>query len=284
MGRIQRSWDLAKASWAVLKADRELLVFPAISFVALVVVMITFIPIAIVGRAFNLETREYSPAGVVIGFVFYVVSYTVAFYFNTALVGAAMIRLGGGDPTIRDGLRVASSRLPQIVGYALIAATVGMILRAISERAGIIGQIIIGFIGLGWSILTFLVVPVLAAEGLGPVAAIQRSGGLLRKTWGEQIIGGGGIGLVFGLLAMLVVLVGVVLAVVFASFSGFLAAVVVVATILGVGAIALVGSALGGIYTASLYRFATAGEAGAFGDDALAAAFRPKTKKGLLGA
>jgi hypothetical protein len=281
MGRIQRSWLLAKASWAVLSADRELLVFPAISFAALVVVLITFIPVAIAGRLFDLDTRQYSPAAIVVGFLFYVVSYTVSFYFNTALVGAAMIRLNGGDPTVSDGLRIARSRLPQIIGFALIAATVGMVLRAISERAGIIGQIIVGLIGLAWSILTFLVVPVLAAEGVGPITAIKRSGELLRRTWGEQIIGGGGIGLVFGLVTMLVIVLGVILAIVLAAVSGWLAAIVVVATILGVGAIALVGSALGGIYTASLYRYATTGEAGAFGTDAMSAAFQPK-KKGLL--
>ena len=135
----------------------------------------------------------------VLAFLFYVVSYTVIFFCNTALVGAAMIRLEGGDPTLRDGFRIAFDRLPQIIGYALIAATVGMILRWISERAGIVGQIIIGIIGFAWNIATFLVVPVLAVEKVGPIEAIKRSAGLLRRTWGEQLVGNAGIGIVFGL-------------------------------------------------------------------------------------
>jgi uncharacterized protein DUF6159 len=283
MERFRRSWELAKASYAVLRADRELLVFPAISFVAFVAIAIAFVlPVLLVGGIVDLETGEYSPAGVVVAFVFYVVTYSVGFFFNTALVGAAMIRLNGGDPTVSDGIRVATSRLPQIIGYALIAATVGMILRLISERAGFIGQIVIGLLGLAWSILTFLVVPVLAVEGVGPLTAIKRSGELLRKTWGEQLIGAGGIGVVFALLAFLAILAGSAVAVLFASVSDALAFGVIIATVVVVGAIALIGSALGGIYTASLYRYATTGDAGAFGTDAMAAAFREK-KPGVVG-
>jgi hypothetical protein len=187
-----------------------------------------------------------------------------------------MIRLEGGDPTVRDGMRIATSHLPQIIGFALIAATVGMILRLISERAGFLGQIIIGFLGLAWTILTFLVVPVLVTENVGPVTAIKRSSALLRKTWGEQLIGAGGIGLVFGLIVFLAIFAGMGLTVLLAAVSGYLAIVAVVVTVLAVGAIALIGSALGGIYTASLYRYATSGEAGSFGAEAMAAAFRPR--------
>ena len=277
MDRFRRSWLLAKASYAVLRADRELLVFPAVSFVALAALTVLFLlPVFAIGGIVNLETGEYSPAGLVVAFAFYVVAYTVGFYFNTALVGAAMIRLEGGDPTIRDGIRVASAHLPQIIGFALIAATVGMILRLISERAGFVGQIIIGFLGLAWSILTFLVVPVLVVENVGPVTAIKRSSALLRKTWGEQLIGAGGIGLVFGLIVFVAILAGMGLTALLAAVSGYLAIVAVVVTVLAVGAIALIGSALGGIYTASLYRYATSGEAGAFGAEAMAAAFGQK--------
>jgi hypothetical protein len=277
MDRIRRSWALTKASYGVLRSDRELLLFPLFSFLALVAVLILFIvPVFAIGGIFDLETGEYSPAGIVLAFVFYVVAYAVGFYFNTALVGAAMIRLEGGDPTVGDGLRIASSRLPQIIGYALIAASVGMVLRLISERFGLVGQIVIGFLGLAWTILTFLVVPVLVVEQVGPVSAIKRSSALLRKTWGEQLIGAGGIGLVFGLIVTVAVLVGMALTVLLASISGFLAVVAVVATVLAVGAIALIGSALGGIYTASLYRYATTGDANAFGAEAMAAAFRTK--------
>lgn len=275
--RIRRSWALTKASWAVLRSDRELLVFPAVSFVALMLVLLSYaLPLVLVRGFVDFDTNEVSPAGMVLTFLFYVVAYTVAFYFNTALVGAAMIRLNGGDPTIRDGLRIASSRLPAIIGYAVIAATVGMILRAISERAGWVGRIIIGFIGMAWAILTFLVVPVLAAEGVGPIEAIKRSGSLLRKTWGEQLIGGSAIGLVFGLLTFAVIAIGGALTVALASVNGYLSVVALVTTILVVGAIALVGSALSGIYRAALYQYAASGASAGFDESALSGAFRRK--------
>ena len=285
MERFRRSWDLARASWAVLRADRELLLFPLMSFLALVAILIAFaIPIGLAVGFSGQQLDENSTVGFVLGFLFYVVAYTVMFFFNTGLVGAAMIRLEGGDPTVSDGLRIASSRLPAIVGYAVIAATVGMILRAISERAGFIGAIIIGFIGLAWSVLTFLVVPVLVVEKVGPVDAVKRSGALLRKTWGEQIIGGAGIGLVFGLMSFLAIIIGVAVVVAFAAISWQLALLGVIATVLAVGAISLVGAALSGIYTASLYRYATTGDAGAFGTEAMTAAFKAKEPGRVAGA
>jgi uncharacterized protein DUF6159 len=282
MERIGRSWALAKASYRVLRADRELVIFPLISFIALVVVLISFaLPLAVFGIA-DLDTGELSPAGVVLGFVFYVVSYSVAFFFNTALVGAAMIRLNGGDPTVSDGIRVAMSRLPAIVGYAVIAATVGMILRWISERAGIVGSIVAGLLGFAWSVATFLVVPVLVVEKVGPIEAVKRSSTMLKKTWGEQLVGGFGIGLVFGLIMFAVAIIGAAIIVALASVSTSLMVVGIVALILALGAVGLVASALGGIYTAAVYRYATTGEAGEFGTTALAGAFRQK-EPGRLG-
>ena len=275
---FRRSWELAKASVAVLRSDKELLIFPFISFLALVVVTISFaVPWMLAGGLTEVEAGRPGALSYVLAFLFYVVAFTVTFFFNTALVGAAMIRLAGGDPTLRDGFRVALSHLPQIIGYALIAATVGMILRLIAERAGFLGQIISAVIGFGWSLATFLVVPVLVMENVGPIEAIKRSASLLRRTWGEQLIGVGGIGLVFGLLIFLVIIVGAALiaALVQVSTVALIAAIVVL--VLVVGAIALVGAAASGIYTASLYRYATKGDAGPnFRAETLSNAFRTK--------
>ncbi len=274
MNAIRRSWTLAKASYAVLRADRELLLLPLLSFLALTVIVIAFaLPLVLFGLT---PDGEPNAGGIVLAFVFYVVAYSVAFFFNTALVGSALIRLEGGDPTLRDGLRIATARLPVIVGYAVVAATVGMILRAIAERAGVLGQIVGGLLGFAWSVATFLVVPILVAENVGPLEAIRRSGSLLRKTWGEQLLGNAGISLVFGLLAVVTVVVGAAVIVILASVSTVLAIVGVALVVLAVGGIALVGAALSGIFTASVYRYATTGQAGDFGSDVLQAAFRRK--------
>jgi hypothetical protein len=276
--RIGRSIELAKASFRVLRADKELLLFPFVSFLVLILVSISFfVPFALVGGVDSATRGQANIASYVVGFLFYVVSYTVIFFFNTALVGAAMIRLDGGDPTLRDGFRIAFSHLPQILVYAVIAATVGMILRAISERAGFLGQIIAGIIGFAWSVATFLVVPVLVVEKVGPIAAIKRSASLLRQTWGEQLVGNFGLGIVFGLLIFGLLILGGLLAFLAFQVSGYLALAVVVVMVILVGIVALVGSALSGIFTASLYRYATKGEGGQmFKTETLAGAFRQK--------
>jgi hypothetical protein len=275
---IGRSWELAKGSFRVLRADKELLIFPLLSFVALVIVMISFaVPFVMLGGITSAQNGQVNVTSYVLAFAFYVVSYSVTFFFQTALVGAAMIRLDGGDPTVRDGLRIAFSRLPKIIGYALIAATVGMILRWVRERAGFIGQIVGGVLGFAWSIATFLVVPVLVIENVGPIEAIKRSTGLLKKTWGEQIVGNVGIGLVFGLLMFLVILLGLALCYLLYQVSPGLGIAGIVAIILLVAVIALIASALSGIFTASIYRYATKGDGGPmYNNQTLAAAFRRK--------
>ncbi len=277
--RFNRSIALVKASWTVLRSDKELLVFPAVSFALTVLVTIGFfIPFSLTGSLERVADGRVDAVAVVLGFLYYLVTYTVIIFCNTALVGAAMIRLDGGDPTLRDGFRIASSRLPAIVGYAAISATVGMVLRAISERGGIVGQIVAGLIGVAWGVITFLVIPVLVVEGVGPVAAIKRSGSLLRQTWGEQIVGNVGIGLVFGLLSFVVILVGVALTGALATIAPPLGIAGIVMTVLAVAAIALVGAALSGIFMASVYRYTTRGDGGAlFPVATLQQAFRPKS-------
>ena len=276
--RFHRSVALVKASWAVLRSDKELLVFPAVSFVLTIIVSISFlVPLYATGALEHLSNRQVDPVAPVLAFLYYLVTYTVIIFSNTALVGAAMIRLDGGDPTLRDGFRIAWSRLPTIIGYALISATVGMVLRAISERGGIVGVIVASIIGIAWSLATFLVIPVLVVEKMGPIASIKRSSGLLRQTWGEQLIGGGGIGLVFGLIALgAIVLVGL-LVVGLAAVSPVLAVAGIVVGVLVIALIALIGAALSGIFQASLYRFATKGDGGPmFPVATLQGAFRPK--------
>ncbi|MEZ4671801.1 MAG: DUF6159 family protein [Anaerolineae bacterium] len=263
-----RSWELVKASWAVLRSDKELIVFPIVSFIGSILVMIAFaIPSIAAGLIDNVQrngTDGVGIAGLIVAFLFYLVLYTVIFFANTALVGAAMIRLQGGDPTLSDGFRIASQRFGKIVGYALISATVGMILRALSERSGLLGRIIISIIGFVWSTATFLVVPVLAVEDIGPIDAVKRSAALLKKTWGEQIVATSGMGLVFFFLIFGIIVLGGILAGVFSQISGGLALLVVLGTIVAVIALGLISSALSGIYQAALYRYATEGEASSY--------------------
>src|SRR5512138_61558 len=124
--RLENSWSLVKASWNVLRADKELLLFPIVSAIATVLVTLTFfIPAILTFASSSTFGRRgtVEPLWILLMMAFYVIQYTIIFFCNTALVGAAMIRLKGGDPTVNDGFRIAFAHFGQIVGYALISAT-----------------------------------------------------------------------------------------------------------------------------------------------------------------
>jgi hypothetical protein len=277
--KFSHSWSLVKSSAAVLRSDKELLIFPLLSAVCCIIVAASFFVPAILGGLFaGLREENANPLLYVFLFAFYVVQYFVIIFFNSALIGAAMIRLRGGDPTVADGFRIAMSKLPAILGYALISATVGVILRALQERAGFIGRFVVGLIGLAWTIASFLVVPVLVSQDVGPIDAVKRSAELLKKTWGQNLIGTGGIGLVFGLGILAVAILGGVL-ITLAVSTGIVSIIVttIVAFVLTLLLLVLIQAALQGVYAAALYRYATEGEAGESFDNALVAgAFKVK--------
>lgn len=277
LSKLSNSWELVKASAQVLKADKELVVFPLLSFGAfLLTLVVFFLPMAFFGLG-GAASDTIEMVAYVVGFIFYFVTTFIVIFFNSALVGAALIRLDGGDPTVADGLRIAREHLGAILGWSLLAATVGMILKAARERAGWLGSLVIGMIGIAWNLATFLVVPVLVTHNLGPIDALKESASLLKKTWGEQLAGNLGIGAVVGLAFVLYSLVAIpiiVLAVSTGTAALIIAAAVCVA--LGYGALALISATLSGIYSAALYRFATTGEAGFIDRRLLQQAFQPK--------
>lgn len=214
----------------------------------------------------------------VVAFLAYVAQYFVIFFCNTALVGAVMIRFDGGEPTVAAGWRIARSRAASLFGYAIIAATVGVVLRVIQERVGFLGRIVVGLLGVGWTAATAMVVPLLAHRDVGPVEAVQQSAGMLKKTWGENVIGQGGMSIAFGLAygAVIVVAMALCLAAAMAHSVPLVVLLAALAVLAMIG-LALAHAALSGIYAAVLYRYATTGAVGSgFDADALQAAFRRK--------
>ena len=275
--RLKRSFYLVGASAQVLRQDRRLLLFPIISALSLVLVLIAFaLPLFGMASIDGIKRGgAYSAA-----FLFYVVQYFIIFYFNTALVGAVMIRLDGGSPSLGDGLRIANGRIGAILGYAVISATVGVILRAIQERVGFIGRFIAGLLGAGWAVATFLVVPVIVTSEGGAMASISESTALLKRTWGENVAGQVGLNAAFGLLYFALgtgaALLTIPLVKMGAAPAWFLLlAAVAVLALLGC---MILHAALTGIYSAVLYRYAVGGsDAPGFGHEALASAFQQKS-------
>lgn len=271
--KFSRSWELVKASAGVLRSDKKLMLFPLISGVATLVVMATFLVPAFALRLFE---NGIGLGGAVFGFLFYFCQYSVIIFFNCALVGAAMIRLDGGDPSLRDGFDAARSRLPSILGYAAIAATVGVILQGLKNKDNnLIVRLVGSGLGAAWTLATFLVVPVLVSRDIGPVDALKESIALLKRTWGENAIGNVGIGAAFGLITFLFLLLGAGLTFVAYQASLVLAVGVGVVFLLGVLLLGIYQAALSGVYSAALYRYAVSHEApAAFRGAMLEDAFR----------
>ena len=284
-GKFARSWALMKASAAVLRSDKSLLVFPLLSGLCTLLVAASFlIPVGVMvigGEHAGADFHErMSVVGYLLMFAFYLVQYFVIIFFQAALTGVALMHLRGEPTSVGAGFALARARLPQILGYALIAATVGLLLRMVQERLGLIGRFVVGLIGLAWTVATFLVVPVLVSKDVGPVDAVRHSVELLKRSWGENLIGQGGIGVVFGLLMFVAVLLGALLVGgAFALHSIVAVVVAVVVVVLGFILLGLIQSALQGIYAAALYRYAEAGDASVGFDQALLQqAFAPKKK------
>lgn len=268
LDRISRSWELGKQSWRVLRSDKQLVVFPLLSTAACLIVLASFALPVVLAVDFGALSREEGaarqaanqPLYYVVMFVFYFVNYAVIAFFNAGLIACAMRKFEGEDAGVGAGLRAAAGRLPQILGWAFIAATVGMVLRMISERSGLLGKIVISLIGFVWTVATYFVVPVLVVEGVGPVEAVKRSAAVIRKTWGEALVVNVGLGALSmaGFLASLVPLAaGIGLSVMSESPAPAMVGAAVMIGMLMV--LALVTSTLKIILVAALYRYAATG-------------------------
>jgi hypothetical protein len=249
-----------RTSWDVLKQDKEILVFPILSGLALILIMASFaVPIFALGNIDTIEriARHNGTVGnLVVAFAFYFINYFVIVFFNTAIVACATVRMRGGNPTVGDGLNAAGTRLFEIAGWALVSASVGLLLRAVEERSKLVGRIVAGLLGMAWGITSCLVIPILVNEKKGPMEAFQESARLLKKTWGEELIGGFSFGLIFFMLALPAF--GVLMA-------GFIAGkaitvILLIPVVLYIIMLSVVQAALQGIFQAALYQYAIKGE------------------------
>jgi hypothetical protein len=277
MGRIQRSWYLGRLSWRVLRSDRTLAVFPVVTALgALVVAGVFGALIALTGIDDAGNETSLAPLGWVLLAALYLAVGIVVTFFQAALVCGANERLDGRDSSVGGAISHAVRRFPAIAAWAILATTVSILLQAIEERAGVVGQIVAGLFGAAWRVVTFLAIPVVALEGIGPFASLKRSGTLLKQTWGENVFGQFGFG-VLGFVASIPALIAIGLAVLASSWAVSLPLGVVAA--LWLIAVAVAISAMTGIYKTALYRYAVDGAAPAgFATSDLADAFAPRSR------
>lgn len=278
-GAIGRSITLLKVCLRVLKADKELVLFPVLSAAGVVVLVLAFMGIWVgAGAIERVDDGSIGGVDVLLAALFYILITFVVIFFNSALVHAAHERLTGGDPTVRSGLKGAWDRVGTIFMWAVIAGTVGLILHVVSalarQRGGIVGQIVAWMLKGSWTVITFFVVPLIVIEGRSVGGAFGTSFSMLRRTWGEQLAGRFGLGIA-GFLTFLVA--AGVIALLAAALSPLGTAGTVVTVGIGallVAGVAAVFAALEGIYKAALYQYAATGQVPAlFPSDVIEGAF-----------
>jgi hypothetical protein len=267
---MERGWKLTRLSWAIVRQQPAALMLPLVAAVAEAGIAASYI----LGVTGTHELAHRSLGRYVALYPLYVMLTLVATFANAVIVAIADARLSGQPISVRKALSDTVGRLPLLLGWALIAATVGLVLRILEERLPLAGRIAAAIAGIAWSLATVLAIPVLVCEGVGPITAVRRSGKLFRERWGEQLTGQAAIGLPVLVACLPIVVVGAVIA-------GSGAPVIGVSVIaLAVGGLIAVTGALSGVFATALYRFAVDGAAPVgFYEGDLQQAFRPRKRR-----
>ena len=276
MGRMANTWRLTKTSWSLLKKDRELLWLPVLSMLTILAIVIVAAVVGFVTGSFDTgdDAQGLSGSAAVLGLVFVFLATATVVYFEGALVAGAHERMTGGDPTVRSALSKAASRLPSLLGWALITMTVGLLLRFLRERLGWLGQLLTFIAEAAWGVATYLVVPAIIIDDFRSFAGVKQSMSLVRRTWGENLIAQAGFGLLGFVLALPIILVAGLIAVL---VPGVGAIVGIVLGVVGVLTVSVVIGALGLYFKTALYEYATDGVAhGGYDIDQMQASFRTK--------
>jgi hypothetical protein len=272
MSRMKRGWGLTKKSWGLLTEHRQLLRFPLVGGAATILMSI----IVIGPGLYLIDDGEIAPGAPLVIVGLYLLA-LVGTYYSVGLAACADMIFHGRDAKFSDGTAVARSRFGKIAGWALVSTVIGTIVGLLQEQGGIAGAIFGRLLQLGWSLITFLAVPVIAIEGTGPIETLKRSAGLFRQRWGEQITGNiaiGGIVFLIGLIpAGILIAAGIAVMASSGVGGGILIGIGVIVMAIAI----LIQSALGGIFGVALYHYALEGETvGGFTADEFESAVRRK--------
>lgn len=205
MNAFTRSWKITQLTFRVINQDRELIWFALLAFIFSTLFTIAMVIPSVVPTLMeegisqdSLQVFQY-----IIIFLTYFGLAFIATFFNVCVVYTTKVRFEGGNATFGQSLSFAFTKLGLIFKWSLLSATVGLLLRILDNLASrlgkggqIVASILIGLVGMAWSIVSIFVVPVLVYEGLGPIDAVKKSTQVIKKTWGESLIRHFGLGLI----------------------------------------------------------------------------------------
>jgi hypothetical protein len=286
IGKFQRSWQLFKSSLAIMASNKRLLAFPVVVFFFTILILLFFLaPVVLRPTGFSYASAQHwqavshslfsettdahgrvvqsslTPGAIIYLAVMYFVSMFFATFFNVAFFHEILAALKGEPVSISRGLQFAGTRWKAVLMWTLFAGIIGLIIRQIEERLGIVGRIIGRFIGIAWSVASVFVIPIIVQdEHANPIAMLKNSAGILKRTWGESLIGYVGMSLASGLI-LLVSLIGLAgsFALCVALNNYWLIAIVGVVWLLGMFVLSYLSSVAGQIYKGALYLYAAEG-------------------------
>lgn len=206
--RFLRSWEISKNTFQVMRKDKEILLFPVLSSIFSLILLLIFVFPSFLAL---LSGKDGGGISLYLGILaFYFATTFTAIFFNVGTVHIAKTRFQGGDATFMDGLKAGLKHLRQIIGWALLSATVGLLLNILQGQArerkgivGILGMVLVSLIGFVWAIVSIFVVPAIVIKNQGVIEALKSSALAIKKTWGENLIKHYGLGLVQGLFSSL---------------------------------------------------------------------------------
>jgi hypothetical protein len=248
VARFENGWRLFKTTLVVIRRHPKLMAFPAMISLFMLGILAFFIaPVLIQPTGHGYGTKEHwtavaesvftkeslataeprsaspgSPSrsaqekpqlmltrqGAVYLAVFYFASMFFATFFSVAFYHEILQALGGGAVSLSGGLRFAMTRLPAIFLWSMFAGLVGYLIKTLEERVGLIGRIVLRFVGVAWSVASVFAIPILVTEDVkSPMQVLRQSAATIKKTWGEALLGF--LGLQFG--GLIVILVSLVL-------------------------------------------------------------------------
>ncbi len=272
--RLTNGWTIAQNSFKVLKANRQLMLFPILSGVSLTLIMASFLlsALGMAGWDFNNLDISHDNKALQYGiiFLYYIINYFVVVFFNMALIHCTTLYFRGEEVTVAKGIAFSRSRIGTIFAWAMFAGSVGAILKIIQENVGTLGKILTGLVGIVWAVATFFVVPVIAYENLGPIEALKRSTQLMKEKWGERL----GAGFSFGLVQLVgfigVAIVAALVAVGIHPMAG------IAIGVLGLLLLATVVSAARTIFVSQVYHSVTGDPVEQYNEQFISQLFIPK--------
>ena len=326
MGKLESTWKLVRQSFTVLMQEKKLLFFPLVTSFLTVFIFLFFIapipfqptghsylepehwqavaesmlqgelPQGESGEAVPGATRTWAGEDLELDTWFlgyltglYLVSMFLLTFFNTAFLNEILNALNGQPVSIVGGLRFALTKLKPIAMWSLLAGVVGIVIQKLEQQFGFFGRWVVGLLGIVWSVASVFVVPVLIREeeSANPFELLKKSAMLIRKRWGEGLIGYVGIRTAGVVLAVgLIVVFSILLVVLGLAVGSYLPSAMAPFLVILIGTwlfsmilVAYFENVINKVFQCALYIYAAEGViAGPFDQALLDAAWKVKKK------